>query len=110
MHFKLFFLSAGLLSLPALAQPLPEGHTGIASRYPGDAGIGSDPAVIFADDFESYAAASSLTTRWTRVYHAPNVRIATEPGNYYAGAKSVEFTVPQQSSEVTNTVIKSVTP
>ena len=27
---------------------------GIAARYPGDRGIGKDPAVIFADDFESW--------------------------------------------------------
>src|SRR4029453_848314 len=31
---------------------LLQGNTGIASRHPGDAGIGSDPDVIFADDFE----------------------------------------------------------
>jgi hypothetical protein len=28
---------------------------GIAARYPGDRGIGKDPAVIFADDFESWS-------------------------------------------------------
>ena len=39
---------------------LPDGtFTGssIASRYPGDKNIASDPAVIFADDFESYTSA-----------------------------------------------------
>ena len=30
---------------------------GIAADYPGDVGIGGDPRVIFADDFESYATA-----------------------------------------------------
>ena len=39
------------------AAPLPEGNSGIAARYPFDAGIASDPAVIFADDFESYSGA-----------------------------------------------------
>ena len=33
--------------------PLPEGNTGIASKYIGDFGIDKDPAVIFHDDFES---------------------------------------------------------
>jgi hypothetical protein len=65
---------------------------------------------VFADDFESYTSASSLTTRWTQAYHLANIRIATEPGNYYAGSKAVEFTVPQQSAEVSNTVIKAVSP
>jgi hypothetical protein len=110
MYLGLFFLLAGAFVPPAFAQALPEGSTGIAARYPGDVGIGSDPSVVFADDFESYAAATNLATRWTRVYQRANVRIATEPGNYYAGSKAIEFTVPRQSNEVTNTVIKSVSP
>src|SRR5687768_8578519 len=32
--------------------PLPSGP-GLAARYPGDSGIGNDPAVLFADGFES---------------------------------------------------------
>src|SRR5712671_434865 len=39
---------------------LPNGNSGIAARYPFDAGIASDPAVIFADDFESYRDALFL--------------------------------------------------
>ena len=34
---------------------------GIASRYAGDRNIASDPAVIFADDFESYTLLSQLS-------------------------------------------------
>ena len=34
---------------------LPEGNSGIASKYPGDRGIGHDSAVVFADDFSSGA-------------------------------------------------------
>lgn len=40
---------------PATAAPasrLPEGP-GLAAKHPGDAGIGKEPAVFFADDFES---------------------------------------------------------
>src|SRR5262245_29733415 len=44
--------------------PLPEGNTGIASRHPGDVGIGSDADVIFADDFEGYARGADLSNRW----------------------------------------------
>lgn len=103
--------SAGGLALVAVlgAAPLPSGPTGIAARYPGDAGIASDPAVLFADDFESYASGSGLTARWSEAYHAANIRIATEPSLAFRG-KSLEFTVPQTSSEVSNTVAKVVSP
>jgi hypothetical protein len=90
--------------------PLPTGDTGIASRYPDDAGIGSDPAVIFADDFESYSSASGLTSRWSQAFHSQNIRIATEPGNVFKGGKSLELTVPRTSSEVSNEVIKTLNP
>jgi hypothetical protein len=36
------------------AAPAPE--TGLAARFPGDAGIARHPAVLFADDFESWSA------------------------------------------------------
>jgi hypothetical protein len=39
----------------ARAEPRSMGRSpGIAARYPGDRGIAKDPAVIFADDFESW--------------------------------------------------------
>jgi hypothetical protein len=96
------------LSAVTSAAPLPAGNGGIAARYPFDAGIASDPAVIFADDFESYGSAANLTSRWSQAYHAANLRIATEPGNVFGGAKSVELTVPRTSAEVSNTLLKSL--
>jgi hypothetical protein len=99
-----------VVAVPCFAQALPEGDAGIAARYPGDVGIGSDSAVVFADDFESYTGVSGLSGRWTRVFHTANIRIATEPGSYYAGAKGIEFTVPQQSAEVSNNLVKTVSP
>lgn len=98
-----------LVAVPGAAQ-LPDGTSGIAMRYPSDAGIASDPAVIFADDFESYSGAAGLTSRWNEAYHTRNIRIATEAGNVFGGAKALEFTVPQTSSEVSNTVAKVVSP
>jgi hypothetical protein len=97
-------------SLAAVAGPLPEGNTGIAAKYPNDAGIGGDPAVLFSDDFEGYSGASALTTRWNEVYHSQNVRIATESGNVYAGGKALEFKVDQTGTEVSNTAVKYVSP
>jgi hypothetical protein len=100
------------LSLIGIASPppLPEGNSGIAARYAADAGIASDPAVIFADDFESYGSAAGLTSKWSDAYHTANIRIATEAGNVFSGGKSLEFTVPQTTSEVSNTVVKVVSP
>ena len=77
------FLTAGVTATLA--------DIGIAARYPGDKNIASDPAVIFADDFESYTSPSQLTTKWDGAYQLPNIRIATEAGNFFAGSKSLEF-------------------
>jgi hypothetical protein len=88
---------------------LPEG-LGLAARYPADAGIASDPAVVFADDFESYTSASGLTTKWSAATQGSNVRIATESGNFFSGAKALEFTIPQTSVETGNTVTKFLSP
>jgi hypothetical protein len=102
-------LGLGLVGVLSAA-PLPHGNSGIAARYPSDAGIASDPAVIFADDFESYSGAAGLTSKWSEAYHSANIRIATEAANVFGGGKSLEFTVPQTSSEVSNTVAKVVSP
>src|SRR5262245_51300547 len=67
------------------AAPLPSGNSGIAAHYASDAGIASDPAVIFFDDFESYGSAAGLTSRWNEAYHPGNIRIATEASNVFAG-------------------------
>ena len=76
----------------AFLTPSASADSGIAARYPGDKGIGSDPAVILADDFESYTSPSQLTTKWSNADVQANLRIATEPGNYYAGGKGLEMT------------------
>jgi hypothetical protein len=96
----------------AIAQSLPTGSTGIASRYPGDAGIASDPDVIFAEDFESYSTVSGLTAagRWNGLYQVSNTRISTETGNFFGGKKAVEFTLPKTSGEVANELTKVLSP
>ena len=95
------------LCLAQTFPPLPEGNTGIAARYPGDAGIAADAAVIYADDFESYTSAAGLAANWNGgVYH--DVRIATESGHVFAGAKAVEFKLPQQTIEWSNTVARDL--
>jgi len=57
-----------LLLAPAAARAgddLPEGP-GLAGRYPGDAGIAGDPAVLLAEDFET-GTIGDLSKRWTEV-------------------------------------------
>jgi hypothetical protein len=106
-------VTAFLLALVAIgartAETLPEGQ-GLAARYPTDIGIASDPAVIFADDFESYDSGPDLATRWTNVYQLSNVRIAAESGGFAGGSKALEFTVPVTRSEISNSVSKNISP
>jgi len=78
---------------------------GIASMYPGDVSIGSDPRVIFADDFESYAVAADIDTRWDARYH----EISISTTEMFAGAKSVEMRAPQQTSELSTGLAKTLT-
>ncbi len=89
---------------------LPEGDSGIAAKYPDDVGIGGDSDVIFADDFESYSKASDLDNNWDFVFQYNQIRFATESANVYAGKQALEFTVPQQNSELSNSTSKTVSP
>lgn len=98
-------------AIPALAlEPLPERDSGIAARYPDDAQIASDPAVLFADDFESYPTASNLTSKWDSVFQLANMRIASETDNRYAGLRALEITIPSGSAEVSNELRKRLSP
>lgn len=106
--------SSVLLLGLALAVPLPalpSGGGGIASRHPGDVGIASDPDVLFHDDFETATDADSLRAKWdAAVHHDAHIRIATEPANVNRGSRAVEFKVPQQSSELANSISRSIQP
>lgn len=82
---------------------------GIAAKYPGDQGIANDPNVIFADDFESYGSTADLSQRWDNVFQLSQTRIASETDHVHAGSKALEFTLPQQDSELANAVQKVLT-
>ncbi len=86
--------------------PLPEGDTGLAAKYPGDVGLSKDPGVLFFDDFESYSAPPDLNKTYDSVYQMNQIRIATESGNFHAGKKGLEFKVPKQDAELSNAVDK----
>jgi hypothetical protein len=85
-------------------------QVGIASHYPGDRGINYDADVLFADDFESYTSPAQLTSKWSGAGPQQNLRIATEPGNYYADGKALEMKLPISSSEVLDHCYKVINP
>ena len=93
-----------LFSVPALFAD------GIASRYPNDVGIENDPDVILFDGFESYTSPSQLFTKWDQAGRQANLRIATEPGNFFGGRKSLEMKLPISGTETPNSVAKRLSP
>ena len=101
---------APLIIFLTLSARIAGADSGIAARYPGDKNIASDPAVIFADDFESYTSPSDLRNKWDKVYQLENIRIATEAGNFFAGSKALEFSLPISASEVANSLGKNLSP
>ncbi len=101
--------SVALAQSPAGDAPLPEGNAGLASKYPADAGIAKDPAVVFHDDFESAAKASDLPAKWDAgVFHEETIRIAEEPENRHAGKRALEYRVPKQDKEWSNSVARKI--
>ena len=85
---------------------LPEGD-GIAAKYPGDRGIEKDPAVVFADDFETVegdrfttgdrkGSARGWNNKWDNVWD--KIRVTEDPENVHTGRKAVEITHEQPTS------------
>ena len=82
---------------PAI-EPLPEGDTGLAAKYPGDKGLERDPAVIHYDGFEDYEAPADVNRKYEFVMRTENMKIAGEPANVNRGKKAMEFTLPKQEA------------
>ena len=76
--------------------PLPEGNTGIAARYPGDAGIESDPAVVFHDGFEDCRTTADLPKKWDVIYNGEHLRITEEAADVHGAQRALEITIPKQ--------------
>jgi hypothetical protein len=54
---------------PRPTPEIPEGNSGIAAKYPGDAGIERDPDVVFVESFEGSVA--EICGRWEAVSGKP---------------------------------------
>src|SRR5205807_280657 len=99
--------SAVITFLTSSATPITApADIGIAAAYPGDKNIASDPAVIFADDFESYTAPADAVAKWGRGGPLKYMRIATEPEHVYSGSKAIEFALPNSTTEVAVSLYK----
>ncbi|HMJ90362.1 MAG TPA: hypothetical protein VK530_11125, partial [Candidatus Acidoferrum sp.] len=61
---------------------------GIASRYPGDAGIERDPAVVFAENFEE-PTLDDLWKRWETVTDKPGMTFSSDVPTSGAGKQSL---------------------
>lgn len=59
---RVTLIVAVIVTTQVMAQPLPEG-VGLAKAHPGDRGIGDDPAVLFAEDFER-GDLQDIAKRW----------------------------------------------
>jgi len=89
---------------------LPEGNTGIAASFPNDVGIAGDSRVIFADTFESYTATSQLTSsgNYSNFFQGGNFAIDT--AQFFSGTKSLRMRMPSTGSEVSNALVKVLSP
>jgi hypothetical protein len=84
---------AGLACGSPCAAPADDSRTGLAGRYPDDAGIAADPAVLLAEDFESGDLAD-LATRWNEISNAGGRVLALVPGTVPGsrGRRTLEVT------------------
>lgn len=91
---------AGAPSIDASAPEagaLPSGNAGIAARHPRDVGIASDPAVLFAEDFERYGNVNELWSRWTNFYG--QTALTTVAAEVHAGRQALRFTLSPATVE-----------
>jgi hypothetical protein len=80
--------------------PLPEGNAGIAAKYPGDAGIGKDPAVVLHADFEDCQTTADLRKTWNVIYNGEHQSIAEDAANVHSGRRALEITIPKQDTSL----------
>jgi hypothetical protein len=106
---------AGLFAVEVYSQggappALPQGSAGIAAAYPNDSGITSDANVLFADGFESYGSASQLTGSGNYNNYYQQQNIALDSSVFFGGAKSLRIRMPQSSGDVSNAVVRRISP
>lgn len=78
---------------PAARAEVRSGVAGVAARYPGDAGIERDPAVLFAEDFEK-ATLADLGKRWSETSNKDGkvMELVPQSPPGAGGARSLQVT------------------
>lgn len=81
-----------LLILSSLVCGLPEGY-GLAASYPGDRGIGQDPAVLFVEDFE-VSDLQELGKRWEDISNKAGqvLSLSNDVPPISSGSRSLQVT------------------
>jgi hypothetical protein len=79
-------IAAGLVFLACGEGQAQEGP-GIAAKYPGDAGIGKDPQVVFAEDFEAWEPNADKPPAQT--WDLATEQLAAVPGAVLSGGKEI---------------------
>jgi len=69
----------------------PSGGPRLADRYPCDQGIASDPAVVWAENFEE-GAVSAVTSRYHDYKNAGGMALVPDKPSASCGAASMQFT------------------
>jgi hypothetical protein len=94
----------------AAPPPLPQGSTGIAAAYTNDSGITANPNVLFADGFENYTSASQLTGSGNYNSYYQGSNIAFDTSMFFRGTKALRMRMPQSGGEVSNAIVKRISP
>jgi hypothetical protein len=75
-------------SMPPVAEfPV---SAGLASRYPGDVGMETDPDVVFVDRFEQ-PTTTDIAARWTDALNARSMRLSSDVPGGSPGRQSLEI-------------------
>jgi len=77
---------------------LLEGDNGIAAKYPGDAGIERDPAVVFVEGFEE-AGLDGVKRRWTQAKDGGALELAGDVPEGSSGRKSLRVTATRGKND-----------
>jgi len=91
----LLLLSPAVSARETTPTPLPEGP-GLAASYPADRDIGSDPLVVFAEDFEgSY---DDLQLRWSTISGPETLSLVAETPQGSRGKQSLQITARRRQN------------
>jgi hypothetical protein len=93
---KVILVLISLAWLCLCATPL-HAQQGIASKYPGDAGIGSDPAVIMSENFET-GTVSDVLARWTNTGGQGTYSFVPSPPPGSSGTRAFSIYCPNDNS------------